>query len=74
MDPGPHSGGCPVALARYCPCFVNSTDVVSAAESPRGTIEVTCNKVNFLRNQDGTKSEGELLGNAFLFGVNVVEV
>ena len=51
-------------------CFVNSTEVVSATTSPRSTIEITCNQVNFLRNHDGTKSEDELLGNAFLFGVN----
>ena len=52
-------------------CFVNSTEVVSATRSPRSTIEITCNQVNFLRNHDGTKSEDELLGNAFLLGVDV---
>ena len=41
---------------------------------PCGTIEVTCNQVNFLRNHDGTKSEDELLGNAFLLGVDVAYV
>ena len=55
-------------------CFVNSTEVVFAAIPPCSTIEVTCNQVNFLRNHDGTKSENELLGNAFLFGVNVVDM
>ena len=52
-------------------CFVNSTEVVFAAVSPCGTIEVTCNQVNFLRNHDGTESEDELLGDAFLLGVDV---
>ena len=52
-------------------CFFNSTEVVFAKMPPCGTIEVTCNRVNFLKNQDGTESEDELLGNAFLFGINV---
>ena len=55
-------------------CIVNSTEVVSATTSPHSTIETTCNQVNFLRNHDGTKSEDELLGNAFLFVVNVAGV
>ena len=46
--------------------FVNSTEVVSAPTSPRNTIEITCNQVNFLRIHDDTKSEDELLGNVFL--------
>ena len=41
-------------------CFSNSTEVVSAATTPRSAIEVTCNQVNFLRNHNGTKSEDEL--------------
>ena len=45
--------------------FVNSTDVVSAATAPRCSIEITCNQVNLLRNCDSTKSEDELLGDAF---------
>ena len=55
-------------------CFVNSTEVVFAAIPLCSTIEVTCNQVNFLRNHDGKKSEDELLGNAFLFGVNVADM
>ena len=55
-------------------CFVNSTEVVFAAVPPCGTIEVTCNQVNFLRNHDGTNSENELLGNAFLLGVDVADM
>ena len=35
------------------------------------TIEVYCNQVNFLRNDNGTENEDELLGNAFLSGTNV---
>ena len=55
-------------------CFVNSTEVVSATTPPRSTVKITCNQVNFLRNHDGTKSADELLGNAFLFGVNVADM
>ena len=51
-----------------------STEVVSAATSSRSTIELTNNQVNFLRNHDGAKSEKELLGNAFLCGVNVADM
>ena len=54
--------------------FVNSTDVVSAAASPRSTIEITCNQVNLLRNHDGTNSEDEVLGDAFLLGVDVADM
>ena len=54
--------------------FVNSTEVVSAATSPRSTIEITSNQVNFLRNHDGTKSENELLGDAFLLCVDVADM
>ena len=66
--------------ARWCrqdtvhKCFVNSTKVVFAAMPPCGTIEVTCNQVNFLRNHDGTESEDELLGNAFLCGIDVASM
>ena len=60
-----------VCQGKISKCFVNSTEVVFAAIPPCSTIEVTCNQVNFLRNQDGTESEDELLGNAFLFGINV---
>ena len=52
-------------------CFVNGTEVVSAATTPRSTTEITCNQVNFLRKQDGTKSENELHGDAFLPGNDV---
>ena len=55
-------------------CFVNSTEVVFAAVPPCGTIEITCYQVNFLRNHDGTKSEDELLGDAFLLGVDVADM
>ena len=55
-------------------CFVNSTEVVSAASTPRCTIEVTCNQVNFLRNHNGTKSKNELLGDAFPLGVDVADM
>ena len=41
---------------------------------PCSTIEITCNQINFLTNQDGTESEDELLGNAFLFGLDVAGV
>ena len=55
--------------------FVNSTEVVSAATSPPSTIEKnTSNQVNFLRNHDGTKSENELHGDAFLLGVDVADM
>ena len=42
--------------------------------SPRSTIEITCNQVNFLRNHDGMKSENELLGDACLLGVDVADM
>ena len=35
--------------------FVKSTDIVSAAASPRSTIEITCNHVNLLRNHERTQ-------------------
>ena len=55
-------------------CFVNSTEVVFAAIPPCSTIEITCNQVNFLRNHNGTKSKNELLGDAFLLGVDVADM
>ena len=55
-------------------CFVNSTEVVFAATPPGSTIEITCNQVSFLRNHNGTKSENELLGDAFLLGVDVADM
>ena len=66
--------GGPVAQATVSKGFVNSTEVVSAAALPCSVIEVTCNQVNFSRNHDGTKSEDELLGDAFLFGKNVANM
>ena len=55
-------------------CFVDSSEVVFAAIPPCSTIEVTCNLVNFQRNHDGTKSEDELLANAFLLDKNVADM
>ena len=52
-------------------CFVNSTEVVFAAIPPCSTSEITCNQVNFLRNHNGTN---ELLGDAFLLGVDVANM
>ena len=54
--------------------FINSTEIVSAATTPRCSIEITCNQVNFLRNHNGTKSLDELLGDAFLYGVDVADM
>ena len=54
--------------------FINSTEIVSATTTPRCSIEITCNKVNFLRNHNGTKSLDELLGDAFLLGVDVADM
>ena len=73
MDAGHHNGVEPGGVDKILvrKCFVNSTEVVSATTPPRTTIKITCNQVNFLRNHDGSKTEGEILGNAFLFGVNV---
>ena len=55
-------------------CSVNSTEVVFASIPPCSTIEVTCNQVNFSRNHNGSKSKNELLGDAFLLGVNVADM
>ena len=54
--------------------FVNSTEIVTAATTPRRAIETTCNQVNFLRNHNGTKSLDELLGDAFFLSVNVADM
>ena len=50
-----------------------SSQVVSASTSPRSTIEI-CNQVKFWRNHDGTKSENELLVDAFFLGVDVADM
>ena len=54
--------------------FVKSTEIVSAATTPRRSMEITSNQVNFLRNHHGTKSENELLGDAFLLDVDVADM
>ena len=72
MEPGPHSVGgsrCRKQTTVH-KCFVNCAEVVFAAIPPC----VTCNKVNFLINHDGSKSEDELLDNALLFGINVADM
>ena len=48
--------------------FINSTETVSAATTPRCSVEITCNHVNFLRYHNGTKSLDEL------HGVNVADM
>ena len=45
--------------------LIDRSEIVSASTTPRRAIEITCNQVNLLRNHDGTKSENELLGDAF---------
>ena len=76
MDPGPHNGvglgG--VGKAQSVEASVNSTEIVSAATTPCSSIEITCNQVNFLRNHKGMKSENEILGDAFLLGVDVADM
>ena len=69
MDPGPHNGGgarwrWPDTVHKS---FVNSTEIVFAVVPLSSTIDVTCNQVNFLRNQSGT-SKNELNVDAFLLG------
>ena len=54
--------------------FINSTEIVSAATTPRCSIEITCNHVNLLRNHNSTDGEDELLGDAFLLGVDVADM
>ena len=75
IDPGPHNG---VGRRRWQSAvrksFVDSTDVVSAATSPRTIIEITCNHVNLLTNHDSTDGEDELLGDTFLLGVDVADL
>ena len=78
IDPGHHNGMLPGnrwrKQGKVHKCFVKSTEVVSATTSPSKTIEITCNQVKFLRNYDGTKCEYELLHDAFLLGVDVVDM
>ena len=56
----------------------NASSIALRLSLPRyrhaAPLKLTCNQVNFLRNQDDTRSDGGFLGNAFLLGVNVVEV
>ena len=76
MDPGSHNGVGPGGVGKAQ--SVKASSIVLrlslAATSPRRTIEITCNQVNFLRNHNGTKSENELLGDAFLLGVDVADM
>ena len=54
--------------------FINSTEIVSAATTPCCSIEITCYQVNLLRNHYGTKGLNELLGDAFLLGVDTADM
>ena len=76
MEPGPHSGVVSGGVGKIL--SINASSIVLRLSLPRYRhavpIEITCNQVNFLRNHNGTKSEDELLGNAFLFGVNVADM
>ena len=54
-----------------CKSFVDSTDVVPVAASPRCSIEITINHVNLLTNHDGTDCEDELFGNTPFVGVDI---
>ena len=76
MEPGPHSGGVPSGVSKIL--SINASSIVLRLSLPRYRhavpLKITCNQINFLRNHDGTKSEDELLGNAFLFVVNVADV
>ena len=75
IDLGPHSGLGPGGVGKAVnKSFVNSTDVISAAASPRCTIDFTCNHVNLLRNHYCTDGEVDLLGDASLLGVDVADM
>ena len=68
IEPGPHSVVEPTSVGNaVCKGFVDSTDVVSVAASPRCSIEITC-------NHDSTDGEDELLGNASPLGVDVADM
>ena len=75
IDLGLHSGLGPGSVGKAVnKSFVNTTDVISAAASPRCTIDFTCNHVNLLRNHDCTDGEDDLLGDASLLGVDVADM
>ena len=76
MHPGPHSG-----VERVCTGKIlsrNPSSIVLRLSLPRYRkavpLEITCNQVTFLRNHNGTRSENELLGDAFLLGVDVADM
>ena len=48
--------------------------IVAAATSPSRSIEITCNQVNFLRNQYDVKSQDEIFSDSFLLGVDVADM
>ena len=76
MNPGPHSGVGPRGVGKIL--SINASSIVLRLSLPRYrhavTIEITCNHVNLLRNHDSTDGEDELLGDAFLLGVDVADL
>ena len=60
IDPGPHNGVGPRGVGKAQSVKASSIVlmIVSAAASPRSTIEITCNHVNVLRNHNGTNGSG----------------
>ena len=59
---------------RVCKGFVDSADVIPVAASPCCSIEITCERINLLTNQDSTDGVDELLGIASLFAVDIADV
>ena len=76
IDPSPHNGVGPGGVGNAQSAKASSIvlNVVSVPASPCFSIEITCTQVNLLTNRDSTNSEDELLGDAFLLGVDVVDM
>ena len=76
MDPGPRSGGRPGGVGKTQSVKASSIVLRLFLLRHRRAVPLKspANRVNFLRNHDGTKSQNEFLGDAFLLGVDVADM
>ena len=77
MDPDPHSGVGAGGVGKILSIKASSIALRLSLPRCRHAVPLkspATNQVNFLRNHDGTEGEDELLGNAFLLGMDVANM
>ena len=76
MDLGPHNGVGPGGVGKAQSENTSSIVLILSRLRQRTgcAIEITCNKINVLRNHNSTNGLDDFLGNTFFLGINITDM